>query len=149
MQSINSITYRTSNFPSISLEGVFGHRTLWKMHTPHAIYTLDQLSRKCMLGTTHMYIQTCTEWYCIHCVLSDSNTEMYKQLGYCIIIFLTVHNELWTVQALSKYTLDIITSSLSCHHLVSIPDSHVHPPEKRVWPLSKGFLFFLSEHWMT
>ena len=23
--------------------------------------------------------------------------------------------------------------------LVSIPDSHVHPPEKRVWPLSKWF----------
>ena len=30
--------------------------------------------------------------------------------------------------------------------IVSYPDSHVHPPEKRVWPLSKGFLVFLSEH---
>ena len=30
--------------------------------------------------------------------------------------------------------------------LVSYPDSHVHPPEKRVWSLSKDFLVVLSQH---
>ena len=30
--------------------------------------------------------------------------------------------------------------------LVSVPDSHVHPPEKRVWSLSKDFLVVLSQH---
>ena len=30
--------------------------------------------------------------------------------------------------------------------IVSYPDSHVQPPEKRVWSLSKDFLVVLSQH---
>ena len=45
-------------------------------------------------------------------------------------------------RAVPTSTLSLCGTTL----LVSIPDSHMHPPEKRVWPLSKGFLVFLSEH---
>ena len=35
---------------------------------------------------------------------------------------------------------------LAYNKVVSYPDSHVHPPEKRVWSLSKDFLVVLSQH---
>ena len=53
---------------------------------------------------------------------------------------------LQAVQVLSQLWLmcQIPPESISGHLLVSYPDSHVHPPEKRVWPLSKDFLFFFE-----
>ena len=42
--------------------------------------------------------------------------------------------------------LDTAVYTVVCGSLVSYPDSHVHPPEKRVWSLSKDFLVVLSQH---